>query len=161
VASNAGPRRRIEVARQLARWFPLAVSSGLRGHFSDLPGVTVVNVPGTLMGKLEFIAEFTFNLCFENTVAPGYLTEKPFQALWAGTVPVYEGDPGVADWLEPSALVDCSGLDASEIADRIREAERAGIPERVWAEREQLVKVGLPEMIGRFEAFLEDIGRGE
>jgi hypothetical protein len=66
----------------------------------------------------------------------------------------------VAGWIEPSALVDCSGLDASAIADRIREAERAGVPEWVWTEREKLVKVGLEEMIGRFEDFLDGIREG-
>lgn len=157
VASNSNHRRRIEIARELSRWFPVVVSSGLRAQFADLPDVVVADVPRTLTGKLDFIANFTFNLCFENSVARGYLTEKPFQALWAGTVPLYEGDPDVVDWIDPEAMVDCTNLDAPEIADRIREAERAGIPEWVWEKREAMIKVGLEDMVGRFEAFLENL----
>ena len=33
-----------------------------------------------------------FNLAFENQHESGYVTEKPFDALIAGTVPVYKGD---------------------------------------------------------------------
>lgn len=157
VATNSNHRRRIEIARELSRWFPVVVSSGLRAQFADLPDVVVADVPRTLTGKLDFIADFTFNLCFENSVASGYLTEKPFHALWAGTVPLYEGDPDAADWIDPDAMVDCVNLDADEIADRIREAERAGIPEWVWEKRESLIKVGLEDMVDRFEAFLENL----
>ena len=55
------------------------------------------------------------------------LREKPVDALLAGAVPVYEGDPGVADWLDPRGMVNCAGHGVEEIADRIREAERAGV----------------------------------
>ena len=33
-----------------------------------------------------------FNMAFENSIEEGYVTEKPFDALIAGTVPVYLGD---------------------------------------------------------------------
>ena len=33
-----------------------------------------------------------FNMAFENSIEDGYVTEKPFDALISGTVPVYLGD---------------------------------------------------------------------
>ena len=38
------------------------------------------------------ISKFLFNMAFENSIEPGYVTEKPFDALVSGTVPVYLGD---------------------------------------------------------------------
>lgn len=38
------------------------------------------------------ISKFMFNMAFENSIEPGYVTEKPFDALVSGTVPVYLGD---------------------------------------------------------------------
>ena len=35
--------------------------------------------------------------------------------------------PGEVDWLEPRGMVNCAGLRVEEIADHIREAERAGV----------------------------------
>jgi hypothetical protein len=45
-----------------------------------------------LQVKREAIGRFMFNMAFENSLEPGYVTEKPFDALISGTVPVYLGD---------------------------------------------------------------------
>eukprot|EP01032_Pedospumella_encystans_P008576 gene8576-10162_t len=42
--------------------------------------------------KRKTIGHFMFNMAFENSLEPGYVTEKPFDAMIAGTVPVYLGD---------------------------------------------------------------------
>ena len=42
--------------------------------------------------KAEWLAEYKFNLCFENSSYPGYLTEKLFDAYMAGCIPIYWGD---------------------------------------------------------------------
>lgn len=48
--------------------------------------------------KLETIARYHFTLAFENSVAADYVTEKFFDPLGAGSVPVYLGAPNVADF---------------------------------------------------------------
>lgn len=45
-----------------------------------------------LILKREVISNYMFNLAFENSLEPGYVTEKPFDALLSGTVPIYLGD---------------------------------------------------------------------
>lgn len=45
----------------------------------------------TTEDKIRFISQSVFNICPENSVAEGYCTEKIFQALEAGTIPVYWG----------------------------------------------------------------------
>jgi hypothetical protein len=57
-----------------------------------------INLPKTrdmeynLLAKRKILAKFMFYLAFENSIEPGYVTEKPFDGLMAGTVPVYLGD---------------------------------------------------------------------
>jgi hypothetical protein len=41
--------------------------------------------------KLETIARYRFDLAFENSISPDYVTEKFFDPLMAGSVPVYRG----------------------------------------------------------------------
>ena len=41
--------------------------------------------------KQQAISKYLFYLAFENSVEPGYVTEKVFDALKAGTVPIYLG----------------------------------------------------------------------
>jgi alpha-1,3-fucosyltransferase 10 len=45
--------------------------------------------------KLETIARYKFYLAFENSIAPDYVTEKLFDPLLVGTVPIYLGAPNV------------------------------------------------------------------
>ena len=42
--------------------------------------------------KLDLISNYKFNICFENTLNPGYVTEKLLEAKIAGCIPIYWGD---------------------------------------------------------------------
>jgi hypothetical protein len=42
--------------------------------------------------KKEYLKQFLFNICAENASVKGYVTEKIFDALAAGTIPIYWGD---------------------------------------------------------------------
>ena len=57
--------------------------------------------------KSRFISEYKFNICPENSNCAGYVTEKVFQAIDAGCIPIYWGsynnpEPEV---LNPDAIV--------------------------------------------------------
>ena len=52
--------------------------------------------------KLKFLHNFKFNICPENTNTYGYVTEKLFDAMRCGCVPIYSGsdnrpEPGLID----------------------------------------------------------------
>lgn len=41
--------------------------------------------------KHQYLKQFKFNLCPENTNHKGYVTEKIFDAMWSGCIPIYWG----------------------------------------------------------------------
>jgi hypothetical protein len=50
--------------------------------------------------KAKYLQQYKFNICAENSISPGYVTEKIFQSLYSGCAPVYAGwnrdvEPGV------------------------------------------------------------------
>ena len=47
--------------------------------------------------KAAVLGDYGFNFAFENSKFPGYVSEKVYEALAAGTVPVYIGEK--ACWL--------------------------------------------------------------
>lgn len=57
--------------------------------------------------KIAYLRQFRFNLCPENSNNKGYVTEKIFQAIEAGCVPIYWGNEGYPepDILNPKAIV--------------------------------------------------------
>jgi len=53
----------------------------------------------------EFVSNYKFQICFENSSCKGYTTEKLIGAWAAGVVPIYWGDPSVTEVFNPEAFV--------------------------------------------------------
>lgn len=77
---------------------------GLRTSILNaLEGIAEVSCPGKFRhnddsllqhfndDKMAYLKQFCFNICPENTNAMGYVTEKLFQSISAGCIPVYWG----------------------------------------------------------------------
>ncbi|MCR4586644.1 MAG: hypothetical protein K5686_13085 [Lachnospiraceae bacterium] len=82
------------------------------------------NVGGAVADKMAFERDYRFTLAFENTSTPGYVTEKILEAFAGDTVPIYWGDPLIADEFNPDAFINCMEYDSEEdIIKRIKEVE--------------------------------------
>jgi hypothetical protein len=60
---------------------------------------------GRVESKFEVLARARFVLCFENSRIAGYRTEKLFNALAAGAIPIYAGDPTMSSVVPPDAFI--------------------------------------------------------
>jgi hypothetical protein len=58
--------------------------------------------------KLDFLNKHRFNICFENGVNPGYVTEKLFNALQVKTMPIYWGSPTVGRDFNPKSFINAT-----------------------------------------------------
>lgn len=57
--------------------------------------------------KLPVMRRYKFAVCYENARdIPGYITEKLFDALFAGCVPVYWGAPDIARFVPEACFID-------------------------------------------------------
>jgi hypothetical protein len=112
ISSTANQSGRLEYAAQLMRH--LDVHS-----YGQVLQNRRLGVDRGRPSKLDLIASYHFTLAFENAVAEDYVTEKLFDPLIAGSVPVYLGAPNVerflpgdrclintADFREPRELAD-------------------------------------------------------
>lgn len=62
---------------------------------------------GPASTKFEVLSKTRFCICFENARdIPGYLTEKIFDCLFAGCVPIYWGEANVADVIPQTCFID-------------------------------------------------------
>ncbi|KAF0997797.1 Alpha-(1,3)-fucosyltransferase, partial [Helicobacter pylori SS1] len=69
-------------------------------------GGSVKNTLGyNVKNKSEFLSQYKFNLCFENTQGYGYVTEKIIDAYFSHTIPIYWGSPSVAQDFNPKSFV--------------------------------------------------------
>ncbi|AHN42215.1 glycosyltransferase family 10 domain-containing protein [Helicobacter pylori] len=69
-------------------------------------GGAVKNTLGyKVKNKNEFLSQYKFNLCFENSQGYGYVTEKILDAYFSHTIPIYWGSPSVAKDFNPKSFV--------------------------------------------------------
>jgi len=62
---------------------------------------------GSCTSKYEVLSRYEFALCFENMVMKGYITEKIFDCLYAGTIPLYWGATDIAELIPEDVYIDC------------------------------------------------------
>ena len=61
---------------------------------------------GPASSKSETLGKYTFALCFENMILKGWITEKIFDCLLTGTIPIYLGAPNIKEHVPPECFID-------------------------------------------------------
>ena len=54
---------------------------------------------------LEIYNQYKFVICFENSKTAGYVTEKIFNVMMAGSVPIYDGAPNIDEYVQPGSYI--------------------------------------------------------
>ena len=85
---------------------------------------------GGELKKLEFLKDYKFCITYENSSAPGYVTEKLLHAKAAGCIPIYWGDPKVNRDFSPSGFIDAR--DCRTAAELIEEVARVDRDDELW-----------------------------
>jgi hypothetical protein len=68
--------------------------------------------------KRETLSKYQFNICFENDLYPGYVTEKPLEAYLSGCIPIWRGlDSG--EYLNDSSMIDLTKKNLKSGVDEV------------------------------------------
>ena len=81
----------------------------------DCPGKVLNNMKDAITprfgdwqaGKLEFMKNYKFSIAFENSSSEGYVTEKLIHPFMAGSIPIYWGNPRIAEDFNSKAFINC------------------------------------------------------
>lgn len=90
---------------------------------------------GTIENKLDAVAQFRFSLILENTREPGGVTEKIFDAMSCGSVPVYLGAPDIAEWIPRTCYIDLEELGAENLCEKL-----AAISHARWSAYQESIR---------------------
>ena len=83
------------------------------------------NIGGPVDDKIDFQSSFKFALAIENSSSPGYCTEKFAQAAQSHCVPIYWGDPTIAQQFNPKSFINAHDYTSfSELTDAIRQIDQ-------------------------------------
>lgn len=90
----------------------------------DSGGAFMNNVGGRVSDKLAFCAKYKFNIAFENSCYPGYVTEKIMEPLSVYSVPIYYGAPDVEKDFSENCFIRLRSMDDIEkVVNRIVELD--------------------------------------
>ncbi len=86
----------------------------------DCPGKFLKNCEDVVRfqdnSKIEFQKKYKFSICAESAVNRGFNTEKIMDAFYAGTIPIYFGDPEISKIFNPKAFVNVADFASIEEA---------------------------------------------
>ncbi len=106
--------RRLRFFEKLSKYKP--VDSG--GRFLN-------NIGGPVKDKVAFLRDYKFHVCFENATSPGYTSEKLVHAMQARCLPIYWGNPRVAEDFNPRSFLQVTDeMSDEEAIERVIELDR-------------------------------------
>lgn len=134
--------------------------------YKAMVGIDSVDCAGALMhncddlwkvfsdDKKRFISEYKFNICPENSNCAGYVTEKVFQAIDAGCIPVYWGsyncpEPEVVN---PEAVVFWNrGGDNARVLELMKDIHRSQAIYEEFSHQPRLKENAEDFVIGKYQ----------
>jgi alpha(1,3/1,4) fucosyltransferase len=93
-------------------------------HLNNMNGAMVPYAPSRIAGKVEFFRRYKFTLAIENTIWPGYMTEKLVDPMFASSIPIYVGDPQAKLSFDPASYIDFARFSSmKEMLDYVRSVD--------------------------------------
>jgi len=96
--------------------------------YNNIGGQLALLYPGGGCGDLskhQFFKQHKFTISFENSQAPGYITEKVLHSKMAGCIPLYWGDKDTDTDFAPNSIVNVSHLTrAEDVLDVLKQLEQ-------------------------------------
>lgn len=114
IYSNGNSRYRVDFFHALSRYKRVESCGHVERNNQALAGAAY-SKQGYLI-KQAFQARCKFSIAMENTVFPGYNTEKLTDPLVARSVPIYWGDPAVERFFNPKAFINVQSFPSVEAA---------------------------------------------
>ena len=74
--------------------------------------------------KYNYIKQYVFNICPENSFNDGYCTEKLFQAIVSGCIPIYWGDPENETFFNKKRIIYCENAECNNFKNYVMYLKR-------------------------------------
>ena len=102
--------------------------------------------------KSKILDEYRFNICFENDLYPGYVTEKAFESWESEAIPIWWG-LDEAKFLNPNSLIDVTVLGFDRAIGEVRKI--ASSEEKMYSLRSQPILLKRYDLINLVDKLKE------
>jgi hypothetical protein len=156
VYSNPHPPERIRLFRLLSRYRKVDSFGPVLNNMPFEPHAGERYAPDWPEVKRRVQARYKFTIAFESESWPGYTTEKICDAMETGTIPIYWGNPRIAEDFNPRSFINCHAFDSlEEVVERIIEIDQddalyMNMLAEPWFENDRVPDRFRPEMVTAF-----------
>ena len=108
IVKNPNSSLRIEFCKHMQSRFPVDCPGDVLNNCDKIGG------RGDQIQKIQFLNDYRFNIAFENSFSPGYVTEKIIQPMFVRCIPVYWGGTEAFRYFKSDSFVwcgDCESMD--------------------------------------------------
>ena len=121
VVSNPLSQERNEAFERVNAYAPVNSGGIYRNTIGGPLAAAHAGGGGGDLVKFDFYKKHRFCICYENLVAPGYVTEKLLHAKMAGCIPLYRGSSMAAQDFNPNGYIHVQ--DGQDIVKLVQELE--------------------------------------
>jgi hypothetical protein len=108
--SSVPKGKRVDFVPKLHQYKPVACGGKLLNNIGG-----VISGRGDQKWKMKFLESFKFNVSFENTSYPGYVTEKIIQPMFSNAIPIYWGSLNVVNDFNNKSFVNWHDYEDDEL----------------------------------------------
>lgn len=115
---NEGVKYRTELFQELSKYKEVHSRGGFLNNSN--------NNEKAPMDKVEYKnwnSKYKFTICIENMFQPMYTTEKILLPYRSGSIPIYNSDPRVLEFINPKSLVFCHNKSYNDVVKEIIELD--------------------------------------
>ena len=163
VYSNKRAKERIVFCKKLMKYKRVDCPGPV---LNNMPTIDKPNKPSRIMNKLYFIKKYKFTIAFENESDIGYVTEKIFQPLLVGSIPIYWGSPQVTQYFNPKSFINCHDYQSfDEVIERVIEIDNDDnlyqqyLSERPFGKESKIHQLSEEAVLNRLEKIIGSIGK--
>jgi len=143
---NAGAKLRTKYLEELMSYLPIHSYGRCKNNRAepDIPyDPKWPSIAQRRARKIHVLSQYRFYLAFENAPIEDYVSEKVFEGLLAGTIPIYRGAPGINAFMPSSkSFINANNFTARQLADEIL---RINGSETIYEEYMQFKQQPLPD----------------
>ena len=105
---------------------------------------------------MNFLKRYKFNICFENSSTPGYVTEKVIQSMYVNSIPIYWGAPNIKNDFNTNSFINYHDYENDiEFIDKIMEIDTdyeqyMNLLNQPWFNNNEIPQSVLPRNILKF-----------
>ena len=81
------------------------------------------NIPDGEKIKMNIISNYKFSICFENSIYPGYYTEKLLHAKISGTIPIYKSHDTMSLDFNKNCCINTNNMNLDEVLSIVSEID--------------------------------------